>query len=58
MIEVSPVDYKFKKTMPLGVSKISNLIEELMLINFYGTLQLKFESGKIVHCIKQESIKL
>ncbi len=44
--------------MPLGAFKINKLIEELILINFYGTLQIKFESGKIVHCKKEESIKL
>lgn len=51
-------NYKFKKPISLGAVKINNLIEELILTNFYGSLEIKFESGKIVHCKKEESIKL
>ena len=53
-----PANYKFQESISLQASKINSLIEELTMINFYGSLQIKFESGKIVHCKKEESIKL
>ncbi len=39
-------------------TNIAELILRLMENKFYGSLELKFESGKIVHCSKKESIKL
>ncbi len=37
---------------------ISKLISELMNSYFYGSLEINFENGKIVHCKKTEGIKI
>lgn len=39
-------------------TNIAELILRLIENKFYGRLEIKFESGKIVHCKKEESIKL
>ena len=40
------------------LKKLYELIKGLIENRFYGSLEIKFESGKIVHCKKEESIKL
>ena len=44
--------------MPEILKKLCELIKGLIENKFYGSLEIKFESGKIVHCKKEESIKL
>lgn len=34
------------------------LLRELTANKFYGSITFKFESGNIVHCKKEESIKI
>ena len=34
-----------------------DLIKKLQTDRFYGTLTLRFEAGKIVHCKREESFK-
>lgn len=34
------------------------LVSALIKGGFYGKLTIKFEKGKIIHCLKEESIKL
>ena len=34
------------------------IIKDLMVKKFYGSLEIKFEAGKIVCCRKTESIKV
>lgn len=41
-----------------SVKKLFELIKSLMDNKFYGSLEIKFEAGKIVVCKKEESIKL
>jgi len=38
--------------------KLVNILEELILNKFYGSILIKFENGKIVHIKKEESIKI
>lgn len=38
--------------------KLIELIKGLVDNKFYGSLEIKFEAGKIVVCKKEESIKL
>jgi hypothetical protein len=40
------------------VKKLSEIIRDLILARFYGTILVKFEAGKTVHIRKKESIKL
>lgn len=40
------------------LKKLSELIKSLVDSKFYGTLEIKFEAGKIVLCRKDETIKL
>lgn len=40
------------------IKKLFELINSLMDNKFYGSLEIKFEAGKIVVCKKEESIKL
>ena len=42
------------------VESLIALLIKLGVINdtYYGTLTIKFQNGKIVNCIKEESIKL
>lgn len=40
------------------IDKLINLIKELIAKKFYGSLLIKFESGKIVYLRKEETIKL
>lgn len=39
-------------------SNLEYMVSELMNKKFYGSLEIKFENGKIVHCKKTESIKI
>lgn len=41
-----------------SIKKLFELIRLLMDTKFYGSLEIKFEAGKIVVCKKEESIKL
>lgn len=38
--------------------KLAHLIAELMQKNYYGSLDVKFEAGKITVCKKTESIRI
>ena len=38
--------------------KLIELIKDLVDKKFYGSLEIRFEAGKIVVCKKEESIKL
>lgn len=40
------------------LTKLMNLIKELVERKFYGGLEIKFEAGHIVNIRKTESIKL
>ena len=40
------------------IKKIFQMIQDLVNACFYGELILKFESGKIVHIKKTESLKI
>ncbi len=40
------------------VDEVYKKLEVLVIGNFYGSLEIKFENGKIVNCKKTESIKL
>jgi hypothetical protein len=40
------------------LKKLSDIVRDLILARFYGTIAVKFEAGKIVHIKKEESIKL
>lgn len=40
------------------LSKLMEMLKDLTLKGFYGSMQIKFENGKIVHVKKEESIKL
>ena len=40
------------------LKKLLDLIKELCDKKFYGSLEIRFEAGKIVVCKKEESIKL
>lgn len=40
------------------MNKLINLIKELITKKFYGSLLIKFESGKIVYIKKEQTIKL
>jgi len=40
------------------IDKLINIIKELIIKKFYGSLMIKFESGKIVYVKKEETIKL
>lgn len=44
--------------MPETFRKLIELIKNLVDNKFYGSLEIKFEAGKIVICKKEESIKL
>lgn len=37
---------------------LAKMIADLMQMNFYGGLEIKFEAGKITVCKRVESIKL
>lgn len=43
--------------LPEILGKLINLIRPLIDNKFYGTLEIKFEAGKIVLCRKDETIK-
>ena len=36
---------------------VNELLRKLIANKFYGSITFKFESGNIVHCKKEESIK-
>ena len=41
--------------------KLKKIAEMLFLLcrgNFYGKLTINFQNGKIVNCVKEESIKI
>jgi hypothetical protein len=38
------------------VARLADFIRQLVSSKFYGTLTLKFESGRIVRIIREESI--
>lgn len=40
------------------LKKLFELIKSLVDAKFYGTLEIKFEAGKIVVCKKEETLKL
>ena len=40
------------------LSKLIEIIKKLTRDNFYGSMKISFENGKIVHVKKEESIKL
>ncbi|MCF6147285.1 MAG: DUF2292 domain-containing protein [Candidatus Kuenenia sp.] len=40
------------------LKKLNEILKHLMEKKFYGSFTIKFENGKIVHCEKNESIKL
>jgi len=40
------------------LTKLYDIIKALVDGKFYGSFTIKFEGGKIVHCIKEESFKL
>jgi hypothetical protein len=40
------------------MNKLINFIKDLISKRFYGSLLIKFESGKIVYLKKEETIKL
>ena len=42
---------------PAEFQKLINLIRELVEKKFYGSLEIKMESGKIVICKQTSSIK-
>ncbi len=44
--------------MPETLKKLLELIKSLVDNKYYGTLEIKFEAGKIVLCRKDETIKL
>jgi hypothetical protein len=46
------------KSMLDQAKKISEIIRDLILARFYGSVLIKFEAGKIVHVKKEESIRL
>jgi len=39
------------------MNRLLDLIRELMARKFYGTLEIKFENGTVVHLRKIENIK-
>ena len=41
-----------------ALQKLFAIIKDLVDKKFYGSLEIKFEAGKIVVCKKEESIKL
>jgi hypothetical protein len=40
------------------LDRLIDLIATLVAKGFYGTLEIRFENGKVVVCKKTESIKL
>ena len=40
------------------MDKIISLIKDFIERKLYGSITVKFESGKIVHVVKEESIKV
>jgi len=40
------------------MQKLIEFIKELMNKGFYGKITINFQNGKIVNCVKEESIKL
>ena len=40
------------------MTKLIDIIKELMGKRFYGKITINFQNGKIVNCVKEESIKL
>lgn len=40
------------------IDKLMIKLEDMELNSFYGSFEIKYEKGKIVHCKKIESIKL
>lgn len=40
------------------MNKLIKIIEGLTSGKFYGKLVIKFEHGKVVHLVKEESIKV
>lgn len=42
----------------MKLHKLVNMIRELIAAKFFGTITVKFESGKIVQIKKEESIKV
>lgn len=47
------------KTQPLivGIGESVDYILRLALEGFYGTLELRFESGSVVHVVRHQSMK-
>ena len=43
---------------PAQIDKLTLLLNEIIKLQFYGELVIKFEAGKITVCKKTESIKL
>jgi len=43
---------------PLQVEKLVTLLNEIVRLQFYGELVVKFEEGRIIYCKKTETIKL
>ena len=39
------------------MEKLKKILSDLMASSFYGSLEIRFEAGKIVHIIKKENIK-
>jgi hypothetical protein len=53
-----PIDKVMPGEQYMGLNKSTHdFINKLTLANFFGSLELKFESGKIVHIIQNRSIK-
>lgn len=40
------------------INKIIEMFKVLIERKFYGSLTFKFEAGKIVHMVKEESLKI
>ena len=40
------------------MAKLMEIIKGLISCSFYGKLTIKFEHGKIVHLVKEESLKV
>ena len=41
----------------ISLTWLYELIQHLVDNNFYGRIEVVMEAGKIVHCVKHESIK-